>query len=337
MSRPMSVRPRFLSLAIAVLATTLLVTACSDADDTTSTATGGSSVAHRFGVTEVPDDPQRIVAVGATDADTLVALGIEPVAAYENTGFGTGPFFPWIDGAPQLAATEPLEVGADGSVNIEQVAALEPDLIFAVNLYTDAEQQYELLSEIAPTVAASADPTGMSWAEHTMEIAAALGREEDGRRLIDEVETSIADTAADNPEFAGATLSFGGIFDAAAATMVFGEEDYARIFLGELGFTTPPAQLEELPALAPEGQTQADVGLERLDLLDADVLVLGSFDSSVADEFTAREVFQQLPVVVAGRYVEAQPGTIAALRLPSVRSIPFVLDELVPELRSVLT
>jgi ABC-type Fe3+-hydroxamate transport system substrate-binding protein len=118
--------------------------------------------------------------------------------------------------------------------------------------------------------------------------------------------------------------------------MVFGEQDYSRVFLAELGFTVPAQQLAELPAIAGPGETQAEVGLERLDLLDADALVLAYLDPAIETDFTGRDVFKAIPAVSDGRYIAADAGTIAGLRLPSVLAVPHVMDSLVPELQKVL-
>lgn len=294
------------------------------------------TIDHRFGETEVPAEPVRIVAVGATDADTLVALGVTPVGAVPEPDGADGELFAWIDGRPEVAGTEPLTLDSSYRVDPEEVRLLEPDLILAVNLYTDAEAQYEDLSAIAPTVASSVDPSTMSWADHAVEVGTAIGRERDARALVADVEGQIEAVAAENPQFAGKTLSFGGVFDSTGATMVFGEGDFSRVFLAQLGFTVPPAQLAELPALAAEGEDQAPVSLERLELLDGDVLVLAFFGDGLEEELTGRDLFQQIPAVAEGRFVSASVDVVSALRLPSVMSIPFVLDELVPQVRAVV-
>lgn len=309
----------------------------------TSAAPAGSPrvVEHRFGTTTVPADPRRIVAVGTTDADALVALGISPIAAYPNTGFGPGAFWPWLDDQAGMAAATPIELDASYRVNIEQIAALQPDLILAVNSYLEPEAEYGLLSAVAPTVSASSDPVAMSWDGHATEIAAALGRADAMATVVEGITARIQTVAADNPAFRGAALSFGGVFSPTEATIVFGADDYSRIFLSQLGFVVPPAQLAELPGLVTGGQgevaTQAPVSLERLDLIDGDVLVLGYLDPAVETQFTSLDVFKKVPAVADGRYVAADAGTVAALRIPSVLSVPYVLDELVPQLQTVLS
>lgn len=313
----------------------------SSSGSTTTAPPAGRTVTHRFGTTDVPANPTRIVATGTTDADALLALGITPIAAYPNTGFGDGAFWPWLNDRPEMKNVAKLELDASFRINVEQLAALKPDLILAVNSYLEPEADYNLFSKIAPTVSASSDPVAMSWAEHAREIAAALGREADVETALAAVDGRIADTVAANPSFKGKSLSFGGVFSPTEATMVFGEKDYSRVFLAQLGFTVPARQLAELPGLLSGQQggevaQQTAVGLERLDLIDGDVLVLAYLDPAVQKEFEAREVFKQVPVVATGRYIAATAGTVAALRIPSVLAVPYVLDTLVPDLRRVL-
>src|SRR5262249_3210114 len=66
----------------------LALGACTNsANDTPSAAASGSAtgsfpvtVTHRFGTTSIPSQPKRIVALGQTDCDPLIALGITPIA-----------------------------------------------------------------------------------------------------------------------------------------------------------------------------------------------------------------------------------------------------------------
>ncbi|WP_256977835.1 hypothetical protein [Rhodococcus sp. 14-2470-1a] len=79
---------RLLRWAAAAAAAALLLSACSSSsDDTASTPTSGSessgafpvTVDHAFGETTVESEPQRVVSVGYTEQDTLLALGVIPV------------------------------------------------------------------------------------------------------------------------------------------------------------------------------------------------------------------------------------------------------------------
>src|SRR5918999_3250454 len=44
------------------------------------------TVEHKFGSTEVPEAPERVVTVGYTESDAVLALGVEPVGLREFLG-----------------------------------------------------------------------------------------------------------------------------------------------------------------------------------------------------------------------------------------------------------
>src|SRR3712207_6072358 len=114
----MSVRPTLRSAA-ALAAVALVVTGCGGADDDAGTASGatGSSagfpvtVSTAFGDVTVEEEPQRVVALGWSDAETALALGVQPIGASDWLGFGGEGVGPWAEGrydeAPELI--EPLD------------------------------------------------------------------------------------------------------------------------------------------------------------------------------------------------------------------------------------
>jgi len=112
----------------------MLAAGCSGADagsSDTSEATGAFPVTieHVFGSTTVPEKPERIVALGVSDADVVLALGQVPVG---NTGFtfyetGLGP---WAEGL--VGDAELTRIQSDSEPNLEQMAGLAPDLILGL-------------------------------------------------------------------------------------------------------------------------------------------------------------------------------------------------------------
>jgi iron complex transport system substrate-binding protein len=68
--------------------------------------------------------PQRIVALTPFAANTLVKLGIEPVGVGQTLG-GNERFSPKLEGIPVLPLSHP------NGPNLEQLAALDPDLVFS--------------------------------------------------------------------------------------------------------------------------------------------------------------------------------------------------------------
>src|SRR5688500_274741 len=53
------------------------------------------TVTHRFGETRIPAEPTRIVALGQTDCDPLIALGITPIAIGSFADEWYDPVHPW--------------------------------------------------------------------------------------------------------------------------------------------------------------------------------------------------------------------------------------------------
>ena len=197
---------------------------------------------HKYGSTTLEKAPARVVCVGLTEQDALLALGIVPVAVTKWFGDAPGYIFPW---AVQLLGDAELpEVLEDtNGVEIEKVAALQPDLI--IGQYAGlTKKDYELLSEIAPTVAqpeAYAD-YGAPWDEMAMNVAKAVGQPEKMQALVDEVKQQIADQAAAHPEFQGMTAlvvtGYEGMF-------VYGPEDPRSRMLVDLGLHVPERCLRQ--------------------------------------------------------------------------------------------
>ncbi len=153
----MPVRP-FLR-GTALLAATVLVASCGSGDTGSAedTAASGSSsdsggafpvtVETAFGPVEVAEEPQRVVALGWSDAETALALGVQPVGASDWLAFGGEGVGPWAEGrydeAPEIIET--LEPG------LEAIAALEPDLILDTRSPA-TQERHDALDAIAPTI-----------------------------------------------------------------------------------------------------------------------------------------------------------------------------------------
>lgn len=300
----------------------------SGGDDSTAEA---RTVEHKYGSTEISGTPERIVTVGFSDQDSVLALGVAPVAVTDWYGDYPYAVWPWAQDALGNAQPEVLNRGAfTGATepNFEAIAALEPDLI--LGLYSGlSEQQYETLSQIAPTVAQSGDypDFGMPWQEMTRVAGRALGRSERAEELVAGVEARFAEAREQHPEFEGATAVVAERLD--TGFVVRAPQDPRMQFLISLGFELP----DEIAELAGD-QDAADVSEERLDLLDRDVLVWNAgFSPELPSELEDNQIYQQLDVVREGRDVFVVDEVLSgAFSWSTVLSLPFALDGLVPML-----
>src|SRR3712207_2527892 len=98
-------RPSRLAVPLAVLALSGALTACGgSAGDGSAPVEGPSSsgafpvtIANRFGSTEIPAEPERVVTVGFNDQDFVLALGVTPVGERENLGEYDATTRPWAE------------------------------------------------------------------------------------------------------------------------------------------------------------------------------------------------------------------------------------------------
>ena len=79
-----------------VLASVLLLAACGGGGGEEEAASG-ISIDTKFGSVEVPKDPKKVVALGWGDAETALALGVQPVGASDWVEFGGKGVGPWAE------------------------------------------------------------------------------------------------------------------------------------------------------------------------------------------------------------------------------------------------
>lgn len=248
--------------ALVVALSALLLAACGGGGDSggTEPAATGVTVDTRFGPVTIDKPPTRVVALGWSDAETALALGVRPVGASDWLAFGGKGVGPWAEGlyqeAPKLLGTT--------EIDYEAVAALQPDLI--LNTRSDNDQKkHETLSRIAPTIAAPKDviPYGTTWRQQVESVAKALGKVAEGEKIIADLDAKFAA----NKKFDGKTTVVGAYFDGKFGAYVSG--DARTDFMKAIGFT-PREDVEDLAS----GTFYVDISAERLDLLDADLTVL---------------------------------------------------------------
>ncbi|MGW0020770.1 iron-siderophore ABC transporter substrate-binding protein [Rhodococcus sp. NPDC003382] len=314
-------------LTASVTATALALTACGSNDTGTESDSGTGSgafpatVTTKFGDVTIDAQPERVAALGWGDAETALALGVQPVAASDWLAFGGDGVGPWAEGlytsSPELIGTlEP---------SYEMLAAVTPDLILDTKSSGDPAR-YESLSKIATTVGVpeGSDAYLTSLDDQVTSVATALGVPEKGEELLSQIDADFAAAAAENPEFAGKTVTVAAYTSDGWGAYVVGD---SRVdFLTELGFVNnPQVQATETDSFF------IPVSEENLNLLDADMLIVLPIYLP-SEEVTNNVLFQQIPAVKDGRFLVlgSDSDISAAFSTNSALSVPFALDELVP-------
>jgi iron complex transport system substrate-binding protein len=305
----------------------LLLVGCGSEAEPASTSAGSGEfpvkIGHALGSTTIPEEPKRVVVVGYTDQEPLLALGIKPVGAMDWFGQGTFGKWPWERDA---WGGEPAAIVSSKSyeIDFEKVAAQRPDLILGV--YAELKRgDYDKLSQIAPTVAqAKGDAYTTPWRDMTRTIAKAVGRVEEGEKLIEDTEARFAAFRKAHPEAADQVALVVDAGTAPKSYYPFSSKDPRGQFLREIGYE-PSARIDKLA-----GKTfGTEIAKERVDLLDVDRLFL-LIDAPARKRLAQDELFNRLDVAKDGRvtdlayYTSDQLG--AAVAFNSVLSIPYALD-----------
>jgi iron complex transport system substrate-binding protein len=286
------------------------------------------TIEHKYGETEFTEVPERVVVVGLQEQDTLIDLGIVPVGITYWFGDEDG-INPWAEEVLPEGAEMPEVLDSTNGVPVEKVAALAPDLI--VGEYSAmTEDEYELLSQIAPTLAQSGEYAdySMPWQEMALKIGQAVGQEEEITEKIDAVEEQFDTYAAENPDFEGKTTAlvtpYEGLF-------VYGPDDPRARLLEELGFDTRSSALFDEQSDFGSSLSAENTG----DLDDIDVTVW--YDREA--EADVAKVYEGTTAFAEGRWVDisdADGPYWVAHSFTNTLALPYVLERYVPQLAAAV-
>jgi len=275
----------------------------------------------------VKSQPKRVVALGWSDAETALALGVQPVGASDWLGFGGEGVGPWAKGMYKTPPTiiKTLEP------SYEEIAALKPDLILDTRSSGD-QARHDQLAEIAPTIE---PPKGAAqylttWQQQLDMVGKALGRTDKAAALKADVEKSFADAKAAHPEFTGKSVVVGTRTSTGYGAYVDGD---SRVdFMQQLGFANSP----EVQGLSDGKSFSVSISNEQLPLLDADLTVMFPIFID-AGTITGDPLFQSVPSVRAGHSVVlTDTDLVNAFSSGDPLGIRYALDEAVPQFATAL-
>lgn len=327
--------PRRAARALAVLPLLALVTACGSpaADEPELAASAPSSafpvtIEHKYGSTTVESEPTRVVSVGFSDQDPVLAFGVAPVGIRE--WYGKQPYATWPWAQQALGDATPTVLGA-AEIEFEKVAALEPDLIVGLSSGMTASD-YATLSKIAPTLAQSGEfaDYGQPWQESTRMVGAALGQPERADELVAEVEQRFARVRKDYPELADKTAVVAASFEAGNVN-AYGPQDVRGRLLVDLGLQLPTPVVE-----GAQDSFFVSFSDEQLPQLDGDAIVWNSYDDTAVQRIRSLPLRDQLTAVRTGGEVFLDETESGAASFSSVLSLPALLDSLVPRLAAAV-
>lgn len=134
---------------------TFLTVSCTNQEQSNTKASSSQcqSVRHDRGETKICDRPQKIVALGSTMLENLLALEIQPVGYADYFSLPVSKFDRPSQQIPFLGekvTNQPINLGSADRPSLETIAKLKPDLI--IGTVEENSDKYDLLSQIAPTL-----------------------------------------------------------------------------------------------------------------------------------------------------------------------------------------
>ncbi|MGY1760914.1 ABC transporter substrate-binding protein [Geodermatophilus sp. SYSU D00779] len=279
------------------LVTGLVLAGCGSADEGTTASAPSTAarevrtVEHAAGTTEITGIPERVVVLDTGELDAVLALGVTPVGAV-RTGVSDE-----LPGYIEDAGVDPAAIANVGTIAepaLEQIAALEPDLILS-NAVRHADV-YDQLSAIAPTVYAEA--IGETWEDNLRLAGEALGRSEQAEELLAGYAERAAEVGALYGDPGTTEVSVVRFLDGSAVRL-YGKGSFIGDVLGDVGFARPEVQRT--------AETFVEVSPEQIDQADGDLLFHASYGDegrTAAGETTSGGLWQGLTAVQQRRAFE---------------------------------
>lgn len=264
-----------------------------------------------FGDVEVTGTPERVVTLYEGALDASLAAGVTPLGAVTTRGGDN--VAEYVEA--HLGDERPAIMGVVREINIEAVLEQRPDLILAPARLT--EEQYQLLSRIAPTVVPPTQPIAPdNWKDEARLYGNALNRQdaiEDAISAVDQRAAELA-SALENAGVGGTAFVVRWM---PGGPMVMSKNLFAAGLLDQVGLTVEDA------GLVGERGVHSDVlSLENLSRVDGDWLFLATLNkdgrealeaAKQSSAFTRLDVVQRDQVVpVNGQLWSSANGPLAA-------------------------
>lgn len=292
------VKKKVITLAITALAASVVLAGCGSKSEENggTNAAGGTpspsastayTIKHAMGETTIPATPKKVVILTNEGTEALLALGVKPVGAVKSW---TGN--PWYNHIK--ADMEGVKVvGEESQPNLEEIAALKPDLIIGNKLRH--EKIYEQLKAIAPTI--ESETLRGEWKNNFALYAQALNKKAEGEKVIADFDKRVEDLKAKAGDKLKQKISIVRFMP--DRVRIYYKETFTGIIFSQLGIARPDSQNKQ--------EFSADVTKERIPEMDGDYMFYFTYEtgdgkaSKAEQEWTNDSLWKNLNVVKAGK------------------------------------
>lgn len=320
-----------------IIACALLVTGCSSVAEKNQeksnveesvSVTYPITIKHAFGETVIEKQPKNIAAISWGNQDTPLALGVVPVgiskANYGETD--ENGLLPWTgEKFKELGVDKPVVFDDVDGLDYEAISKANPDVILAA--YSGlTQEEYDLLSKIAPVVAYPKLAWQTYWRDQIVTNATAMGKKNEGTKLVSDLEKLIAEKTAEHPSIKGKKVAFCYFSPTDLGKFyIYTSTDPRAAYLNDLGLV----EAESVKELAKTSDSFAlEISSENIDkLTDVDIIVAYG-DDALLKQLQADKLLGTLPAIKNGAVALIGDGSaLSASATPSALSIPATIDE----------
>lgn len=223
----------------------------------------------------------NVVPIDWTQTETLLALGVEPLATAQQAGYNA-----WVN-TPTIPSHIP-DIGLRTQPNLELLSELKPDKIFISPMFKNLEQQ---LARIAPVqsigIYRSGDASWPAIKNFTRTLAAETHTEEKAETLIDDAEQHFVELSQNLSSKAKETPLLMLQFMDPRHMRVFGKNSMYKIAANQIGLKS--AWQEKTSAW---GYSLA--GMDQLMNIKAQIVVVKPFPAGVEEHLEKDQLWQYI-------------------------------------------
>lgn len=285
-------------------------------------------IKHALGETVIKEKPQRIATISWGNQDVALALSVVPVGISEaNYGvLDDSRLLPWTKEAfTKLGVENPVLFKDSAGLDYEAISDVEPDVILA-SYSGITQEEYNLLSEIAPVVAYPKAAWQTYWRDQIIMDATGMGMKAEGEQLVSDLEKVIKEKVAAYPQLAGKTAAFFYFVPTDLGKFyVYLPTDPRASFLEDFGLVVPDSVKQMMES---SDSFSVEMSAENADVLrDIDIMIAYG-DESLIKALQEDKLLGTLPAVQNGSIAMiANETPLAAAGTPSALSIPATIDE----------
>ena len=285
-------------------------------------------IEHAFGETVIESKPERVVTIQWGNHDVALALGVVPVG-FSAANFGVqddSGLLPWTtEKLDELGITDPNVFQDTDGLDFEAISDAEPSVILAA--YSGITQEdYDLLSQIAPVVAYPNAPWVTTWREQVSYNATGMGMEAEGKQLIKDIENMVDEKLNNYPQIEGKKVVWVNFSaDDMSKLHIYTPVDSRVSFLHELGMVYPESITE---LITDPSSYSLSLSAENAETLyDADLLI-GYGNDELCEAVKADPLLGKIPAIEKGAVAFIASDTpLVAAGTPNPLSISYTIDE----------